>query len=145
MSYSGGTPELFACNKINRKEKDRRILNTKIDQNNKVIYHILTAQLHSDIVYSSCGICYGVQTSNFLYVHVAFILSKQAPKNCVFLNLPVKVLPIKNIGVLNFTIVNGYSQNGFVGVSVTDDGMHLYCPDGLPAKYHCMDLILPIV
>lgn len=34
---------------------------------------------------------------------------------------------------------------GFVGVSVTDDGMYLYCPDGLPAKYHCMDLILPIV
>lgn len=30
MFYSGGTPELFACNKINRKEKDRRILNTKI-------------------------------------------------------------------------------------------------------------------
>ncbi len=30
MFYSGGTPELFACNKINRKEKDRRILNTNL-------------------------------------------------------------------------------------------------------------------
>ena len=30
MFYSGGTPELFACNKINRKVKDRRILNTKL-------------------------------------------------------------------------------------------------------------------
>lgn len=47
--------------------------------------------------------------------------------------------------VLNFAIVNGYSQNGFISVSVTDDGQYLYCPDGLPAKYHCMDLILPIV
>ena len=30
MFYSGGTPELFACNKINRKEKNRRILNTNL-------------------------------------------------------------------------------------------------------------------
>lgn len=36
MFYSGGTPELFACNKINRKEKDRRILNTKITFVNQV-------------------------------------------------------------------------------------------------------------
>lgn len=127
------------------KERIENELNSKIDQNNKVIYHILTTQLHSDVVYNSCGTCYGVQTSNFLYVHVAFIVSKQTSKNCIFLNLPVKVLPIKNIGVLNFTIVNGYSQNGFIGVSVTDDGQYLCCPDGLPARYHCMDLILPIV
>ncbi len=43
MFYSGGTPELFACNKINRKEKDRRILNTKINTCPRyVIYNVNT-------------------------------------------------------------------------------------------------------
>ena len=118
------------------------VLNTKINNKN-VTYVDLSSALHSDVIYSQCGVCYGIYNEDFLYIHVAFNARGDIthPKNETFLNLPVKINPSKCrvIGVLQ---LKG-SSFGFIGISATSDGKYLYCNDGFVAgSYLIMDLML---
>ena len=108
MFYSGGTPELFACNKINRKEKDRRILNTKI-----------TAQLKG-ITGSrlDIGTCYSVFTNELMYVHVGFSTSISITNGTIICQLPLNVEKIMNVGIMGvnqniiqIAAINAYNNN----------------------------------
>ena len=91
MFYSGGTPELFACNKINRKEKDRRILNTKIETN-------LVNGLSGS--YMDLGTTFCTYSEKFLYLHLGFSCSTNLVQDTVIAYLPKQVETVRNIGIL---------------------------------------------
>mgnify|MGYP000428205457 FL=1 len=90
MFYSGGTPELFACNKINRKEKDRRILNTNLTTNISVAHAL--------------GTTFCVYNSQFVYIHIGVSTVTLAAKDTLaILPSDIKVQAIPNIGVVSTT------------------------------------------
>lgn len=90
MFYSGGTPELFACNKINRKEKDRRILNTNLTTNISVAHALGTA--------------FCVYNSQFVYIHIGVSTVTLAAKDTLaILPSDIKVQAVPNIGVVSTT------------------------------------------
>ena len=90
MFYSGGTPELFACNKINRKEKDRRILNTNLTTNISVAHAL--------------GTTFCVYNSQFVYIHIGVSTVTLAVKDTLaILPSDIKVQAVPNIGVVSTT------------------------------------------
>lgn len=90
MFYSGGTPELFACNKINRKEKDRRILNTNLTTNISVAHAL--------------GTTFCVYNSQFVYIHIGVSTVTLAAKDTLaILPSDIKVQAVPNIGVVSTT------------------------------------------
>lgn len=90
MFYSGGTPELFACNKINRKEKDRRILNTNLTTNISVAHAL--------------GTSFCVYNSQFVYIHIGVSTVTLAAKDTLaILPSDIKVQAVPNIGVVSIT------------------------------------------
>lgn len=90
MFYSGGTPELFACNKINRKEKDRRILNTNLTTNISVAHAL--------------GTSFCVYNSQFVYIHIGVSTVTLAAKDTLaILPSDIKVQAVPNIGVVSTT------------------------------------------
>ena len=90
MFYSGGNPELFACNKINRKEKDRRILNTNLTTNISVAHAL--------------GTTFCVYNSQFVYIHIGVSTVTLAAKDTLaILPSDIKVQAVPNIGVVSTT------------------------------------------
>ena len=90
MFYSGGTPELFACNKINRKEKDRRILNTNLTTNISVAHAL--------------GTTFCVYNSQFVYIQIGVSTVTLAAKDTLaILPSDIKVQAVPNIGVVSTT------------------------------------------
>ena len=90
MFYSGGPPELFACNKINRKEKDRRILNTNLTTNISVAHAL--------------GTTFCVYNSQFVYIHIGVSTVTLAAKDTLaILPSDIKVQAVPNIGVVSTT------------------------------------------
>ena len=90
MFNSGGTPELFACNKINRKEKDRRILNTNLTTNISVAHAL--------------GTTFCVYNSQFVYIHIGVSTVTLAAKDTLaILPSDIKVQAVPNIGVVSTT------------------------------------------
>ena len=90
MFYSGGTPELFACNKINRKEKDRRILNTNLTTNISVAHAL--------------GTTFCVYNSQFVYIHIGVsTVTLVAKDTLAILPSDIKVQAVPNIGVVSTT------------------------------------------
>ena len=90
MFYSGGTQELFACNKINRTETDRRILNTNLTTNISVAHAL--------------GTTFCVYNSQFVYIHIGVSTVTLAAKDTLaILPSDIKVQAVPNIGVVSTT------------------------------------------
>lgn len=121
MFYSGGTPELFACNKINRKEKDRRILNTNLTTNISVAHAL--------------GTSFCVYNSQFVYIHIGFEVPVQLTSKDTLAILPsdIKMQAVSNIGVVSTTgtIASIMIQNNIV-----------YANPTFPQGNYLIDLVL---
>lgn len=109
MFYSGGTPELFACNKINRKEKNRRILNTNLTTNISVAHAL--------------GTSFCVYNSQFVYIHIGVEVPAQLASKNTLAILPsnIKMQAVSNIGVVSTTgtIASIAIQNNIVYANPT--------------------------
>lgn len=121
MFYSGGTPELFACNKINRKEKDRRILNTNLTTNISVAHAL--------------GTSFCVYNSQFVYIHIGVEVPAQLASKDMLAILPsdIKMQAVSNIGVVSTTgtIASIMIQNNIV-----------YANPTFPQGNYLIDLVL---
>ena len=121
MFYSGGPPELFACNKINRKEKDRRILNTNLTTNISVSHAL--------------GTSFCVYNSQFVYIHIGVEVRAQLASKNTLAILPsdIKMQAVSNIGVVSTTgtIASIAIQNNIV-----------YANPTFPQGNYLIDLVL---
>lgn len=137
MFYSGGPPELFACNKINRKEKDRRILNTKINNKN------VTLKTYNVGGYLQTGQTYCIYNDSFLYLHIGFnsIDNSGIQSGTVIMTLPVKVSTVNaNIGVIGMGTVQGYKA--YIGaLSVSSNGYDIVASGFIIAANYIADLM----
>ena len=124
MFYSGGTPELFACNKINRKEKDRRILNTKLAN---IIYTWVTSKTFESISVGNSSEWYVSVPAKAGYTRFAVLVQKVSGSgsNSVIVNIHGD-MPDKMISVhagysklTNVTVVIAalYIKDGFIGIN----------------------------
>ena len=124
MFYSGGTPELFACNKINRKEKDRRILNTKLAN---IIYIWETSKTFESISIGNSSEWYVSVPAKAGYTRFAVLVQKVSGSgsNSVIVNIHGD-MPDKMISVhagytklTNVTVVIAaiYIKDGFISVN----------------------------
>ena len=121
MFYSGGTPELFACNKINRKEKDRRILNTNLTTNISVAHVI--------------GTSFCVYNSQFVFVHIGVeVPSKlEAKDTLAILPSDIKMQAVGNIGIV--------STAGSIA-SISIENNFIYTNPTFPQGYYLINLVL---
>ncbi len=124
MFYSGGTPELFACNKINRKEKDRRILNTKLAN---IIYIWETSKTFESISIGNSSEWYVSVPAKAGYTRFAVLVQKVSGSgsNSVIVNIHGD-MPDKMISVhagytklTNVTVVIAaiYIKDGFISIN----------------------------
>ena len=121
MFYSGGTPELFACNKINRKEKDRRILNTNLTTNISVAHVV--------------GTPFCVYNSQFVFVHIGVeVPSKlEAKDTLAILPSDIKMQAVGNIGIV--------STAGSIA-SISIENNFIYTNPTFPQGYYLINLVL---
>ena len=124
MFYSGGPPELFACNKINRKEKDRRILNTKLAN---IIYIWETSKTFESISIGNSSEWYVSVPAKAGYTRFAVLVQKVSGSgsNSVIVNIHGD-MPDKMISVhagytklTNVTVVIAaiYIKDGFISIN----------------------------
>ena len=124
MFYSGGTPELFACNKINRKEKDRRKLNTKLAN---IIYIWETSKTFESISIGNSSEWYVSVPAKAGYTRFAVLVQKVSGSgsNSVIVNIHGD-MPDKMISVhagctklTNVTVVIAaiYIKDGFISIN----------------------------
>lgn len=124
MFYSGGTPEFFACNKINRKEKDRRILNTKLAN---IIYIWETSKPFESISIGNSSEWYVSVPAKAGYTRFAVLVQKVSGSgsNSVIVNIHGD-MPDKMISVhagytklTNVTVVIAaiYIKDGFISIN----------------------------
>lgn len=124
MFYSGGTPEFFACNKINRKEKDRRILNTKLAN---IIYIWETSKTFESISIGNSSEWYVSVPVKAGYTRFAVLVQKVSGSgsNSVIVNIHGD-MPDKMISVhagytklTNVTVVIAaiYIKDGFISIN----------------------------
>lgn len=124
MFYSGGTPEFFACNKINRKEKDRRILNTKLAN---IIYIWETSKTFESISIGNSSEWYVSVPAKAGYTRFAVLVQKVSGSgsNSVIVNIHGD-MPDKMISVhagytklTNVTVVIAaiYIKDGFISIN----------------------------
>lgn len=124
MFYSGGTPELFACNKINRKEKDRRILNTKLAN---IIYIWETSKTFESISIGNSSEWYVSVPAKAGYTRFAVLVQKVSGSgsNSVIVNIhggmPDKMISVHAgyTKLTNVTVVIAaiYIKDGFISIN----------------------------
>ena len=121
MFYSGGTPELFACNKINRKEKDRRILNTNLTTNISVAHVV--------------GTSFCVYNSQFVFVHIGVEVPSKLEAKDTLAVLPsdIKMQAVGNIGIV--------STAGSIA-SISIENNFIYTNPTFPQGYYLINLVL---
>lgn len=124
MFYSGGTPELFACNKINRKEKDRRILNTKLAN---IIYIWHTSKTFESISIGNSSEWHVSVPAKAGYTRFTVLVQKVSGSgsNSTIVNIhgdmPDKMISVHAAGakLTNVTVVIAaiYIKDGFISIN----------------------------